>query len=66
MSVVDLAGDPAFAAIRQYRAADNAWTRYSRSGGDENGDEYFELEDDFFAAQDEFWRVVPTTADGVS
>jgi hypothetical protein len=60
MNVISL-DDPVYAAIRQYRMAVAAFNNYR---GPED-DYYYELEDAFFNAQDEFWHSVPTTPEGV-
>jgi hypothetical protein len=60
MSVITL--DPVYAVIGRYRTAIAAFNNYR---GPEDGDYYYELEEDFFDAQEEFWHSVPTTPEGV-
>ena len=61
MTIISLADDPVYGAIRRYRAAVKIFNDYR---GPENH-EHLRLENAFFAAQDEFWHVVPTTPEGV-
>jgi hypothetical protein len=60
-SVIDLSADPAYAAIRQYRAAMSAFNDYDGPYDDERRDE---LEDAYHAARLRYWAVVPTTIGG--
>jgi hypothetical protein len=53
--------DPAFATIRKYRAAVDAFNAY---GGDDDDEQNKKLEQALEEAQNEFERVVPTTPEG--
>jgi hypothetical protein len=61
MTVISLAGDPVWAATRNYIAAANALDDFGFDGSDE----FYEIEQSFFDAQPEWWHTVPTTPEGV-
>jgi hypothetical protein len=62
MTVISLASDPIYAAIRNYIAAVNTFNDFR---GDEESNEHYELEQAFFDSQDVWWHTVPTTREGV-
>jgi hypothetical protein len=62
MIIINLAGDPIYAATRNYIIAVNTFNDFR---GDEESDEHYELEQTFFDAQDVWWHTVPTTPEGV-
>jgi hypothetical protein len=57
-----LSADPAFAAVRKYRAAVTAFNRYD---GPEDSEQHQKLEQAFHDAQNEYLRVVPITPEGL-
>ena len=56
--VINLNADPAFAIIRNYKAAVAAFNAYH---GPDDDEENKKLEQALHEAQDEFYHVVPTT-----
>jgi hypothetical protein len=61
-TIVSLADDPVYDAIRQYRAAGNALDNYAGGG---TAFEYARLEQTFFDTQAAFLDCIPTTGDGL-
>jgi hypothetical protein len=59
--IIDLRADPAFATIKNYKAAVAAFNAYD---GPEDSEQHEKLERAFHEAQDEFLCVVPTTPEG--
>jgi hypothetical protein len=59
--VINIGADPAFAAIRKYKAAFGAFNRCRGPNDDEITKK---LESAFCAAEDEFLNIVPTTLEG--
>jgi hypothetical protein len=60
-AVISLADDPIYAAIRKYKRAIAVLNAYHGRDLAEEG----RLEQASFDAQDEFWRVIPRTPEGV-